>query len=129
MLEIKDAPRPVPNDPPRSYEEVGARAIFYRTVSNEEVADLRSSGMFRAQRGGIDDGKFLTTTAELARNWATLFVTEGVERQLGNIIRISVSESVASEIYFVGSRVDGIGACYFASLGQLADAEIEEVTW
>ena len=118
--------RPPPNLPPNSYRIDGAVAVFYRRVGPAETASIKSLGRLSPPPGGVSDGKYLTTTAELARTWGKSMVKCGWEVDEGSIMEVRVSAETALEVHYVG-HIDGIGACYFATFEELDGATISEV--
>ena len=58
---------------------------------------------------GMADGKYLTTTPELALKWGQQMVNQGWEKEIGFVLEIRLSAIIAKEIDFVG-EIDGIGA-------------------
>ena len=120
--------RPVPNNPPSSYRIDLNEAVFFRRVSKAELESVRGSRRLESKLGGTEFGKHLTTTPKLALKWGQLKVDEGFEQEIGFVLEVRLSVTIAEEIYFVGSRIDDIGACYFARFDQLKGAKISEVT-
>ncbi len=119
---------PAPNNPPSSYQIDRNEAVFFRRVSKAELESVRGSRRLEPKLGGTEFGKHLTTTPELALKWGQLKVDEGLEYEIGFVLEVRLSAIIAEEIYFVGTRTDDIGACYFAHFDQLENAKISEVT-
>lgn len=117
--------RPVPNNPPSSYRIDRNEAVFFRRVSKAELDSVRASHRLEPMEG-MADGKYLTTTPELALKWGQQMVNQGWEKEIGFVLEIRLSAIIAKEIDFVG-EIDGIGACYFAHFDQLEGAKISEV--
>ena len=101
--------------------------MFFRRVSKAELENVRKSRRLELEPGGMESGKHLTTTPELALKWGQQKVDEGWENEIGFVLEIRLSAIIAKEIYFVGTRTDDIGACYFARFDQLEGAKISEV--
>lgn len=120
-------PPPRPGKPPRSYALDGEHAVFFRRVGDRECARWRASGRLEPESGGMAFGKHLTTTPELATAWGRLFLSSGWEQSSGRVLMVRLASAVAQGVDYVGPKVDGIGACYFATFEQLADAQITEV--
>ena len=119
--------RPVPNNPPSSYRIDRNEAVFFRRVSKAELENIKKSHRLEPELGGMERGKHLTTTPELALKWGQQKVDEGWEQEIGFVLEVRLSVIIAEEIYFVGARTDDIGACYFARFDQLEGATISEV--
>lgn len=120
--------QPAPNNPPSSYQIDRNEAVFFRRVSKAELESVRGSRRLEPKLGGTEFGKHLTTTPELALKWGQLKVDEGFEQEIGFVLEVRLPVTVAKEIDFVGTRIDDIGACYFARFDQLKGAKISEVT-
>ncbi len=118
--------RPVPNNPPSSYRIDRNEAVFFRRVSKAELEGVKKSHRLKPELGGMEFGKHLTTTPELALKWGQQRVTRGLENEIGFVLEIRLSAIIAEEIEFLG-KLDGIGACYFARFDQLKGAKISEV--
>ena len=100
--------------------------MFFRRVSKAELESVRGSRRLEPKLGGMADGKHLTTTPKLAQKWGQKMVNLGWENEIGVVLEVRLSATIAEEIDFVG-EIDGIGACYFASFDQLEGAKISEV--
>ena len=118
--------QPAPNNPPSSYQIDRNEAVFFRRVSKAELESVRKSRRLELELGGMERGKHPTTTPELALKWGQQIVNKGWENQIGFVLEIRLSATVAEEIEFLG-ELDGIGACYFARFDQLENAKISEV--
>ena len=118
--------RPAPNNPPSSYQIDRNEAVFFRRVSKAELENIKKSHRLEPELGGIESGKHLTTTPELALKWGQRIVNQGWENEIGFVLEIRMSEIIAEKIEFLG-ELDGIGACYFARFDQLENAKISEV--
>ena len=119
--------RPAPNNPPSSYQIDRNEAVFFRRVSKAELENIKKSHRLEPELGGMESGKHLTTTPELALKWGQQKVDEGWEQEIGFVLEIRLSAIIAEEIDFVGARTDDIGACYFAHFDQLKGAKLFEV--
>lgn len=117
--------RPAPNNPPSSYQIDRNEAIFYRRVSKAELEGVKKSHRLEPKEG-MNDGKHLTTTPELALKWGQQMVNQGWEKEIGFVLEVRLSAIIAEEIDFIG-KIDGIGACYFARFDQLEGAKISGV--
>ena len=116
---------PAPNDPPSSYQIAAMKQYFFGE-SKAELESVKKSHRLEPELGGMERGKHLTTTPELARKWGQQRVNLGWEKEIGAVLEVRLSETIAEEIDFVG-EIDGIGACYFARFDQLEGAKISEV--
>ena len=119
--------RPAPNNPPSSYRIDLNEAVFFRRVSKAELESVKKSHRLEPKLGGMELGKHLTTTPELALKWGQRKVAQGLENEIGFVLEVRLSAIIAEEIYFVGARTDDIGACYFAHFDQLEGAKLFEV--
>ena len=117
--------QPAPNNPPSSYQIDRNEAVFFRRVSKAELESVRASRRLE-QLEGMADGKYLTTTPELALKWGQQMVNQGWEKEIGFVLEVRFSAIIAEKIDFVG-EIDGIGACYFARFDQLEGAKLFEV--
>ena len=118
--------RPEPNNPPHSYRIDRNKAVFFRRVSRAELESVKKSHRLEPELGGMERGKHLTTTPELALKWGQQKVDKGWEQEIGFVLEIRLSSIIAEKIEFLG-ELDGIGACYFARFDQLKGAKISEV--
>ena len=118
--------RPAPNNPPCSYRVDRDEAVFFRRVSQAEYEDIRKSNRLEPEPGGTESGKHLTTTPDLAEKWGIQWVESGWEDAIGIVLEVRLPAATAIEIDFVGFRIDGIGACYFARFDQLVCAKLRE---
>lgn len=75
----------------------------------------------------MEFGKHVTTSPELALTWGKKLVEWGRASSVGRILEIGVPADLAELVDFVGANTDGVGACYFIQLEQLALATITEV--
>jgi len=87
---------------------------LYRAVSPEEVDDIVKSGMFRPTVGSLE-GKWFTTTPELAARWGKLLY----KRKPYWIVEAKVQQSVLSRM-FHHERLDRIGPAYYTYPEQLS---------
>ncbi|MCY3682222.1 MAG: hypothetical protein OXH16_12540 [Gemmatimonadetes bacterium] len=71
--------RPAPNNPPSSYRIDRNEAVFFRRVSKAELESAKKSHRLEPELGGMERGKHLTTTPELALKWGQQKVTQGLE--------------------------------------------------
>lgn len=88
---------------------------------------MRALQRLSPPHGGIPEGKYLTTTPQLARAWGELMVLRGWEATAGHILEVRLAAATAQAVHYVG-RIDGIGACYFATFDELSGAILTEVT-
>jgi hypothetical protein len=96
--------------------------VLFRAISIEERDDLRATGRFRIVRDSCE-GKHLATTIEDARKWGEAFYGTGRFA----VVRVEISERMAARFYH-WPILDGIGPAYFATIEQLSEALIEEVS-
>jgi hypothetical protein len=98
------------------------RAIFYRAVSLAELANWRQSGRLQAGEGSCE-GKHLARHVADARRWGLAYY----EAERFAILRIEVPLETAAE-FVTWDWLDGIGPAAFATIEQLDDAVVQEVT-
>ena len=90
--------------------------ILYRCMSEAELQDVLSTGVFRAVPGSLE-GKWLATSIIDAAAWGGRFTqASGVPHD--RIVEADLPDGAASRAYFV-RRLDGIGPAYFVDESQL----------
>ena len=73
-------------------------------------------------------GKYLTVSAELARQWGRCFCQLGWDAGPGHVMRIEFPREVVTLLQRLpGDRIDNIGPVYFAPLAALDFADVTEV--
>lgn len=87
-----------------------------------ELADFQASGRLRIGPSSCE-GKHLACLLEHARRWGELL--HG--RQQFAILRITVDDAAAAQL-FRWERLDAIGPACFATIEQLRNAEVVEVS-
>ena len=84
--------------------------ILYRCMSEAELQDLLSTGVFRCVPGSLE-GKWFATAVADAAQWSERFASaSGVEHD--RIVEADLPDDVATQLFFV-RRLDGIGPAYF----------------
>ena len=90
--------------------------ILYRCMSEAELQDLLSTGVFRSVPGSLE-GKWLATTIADAAEWGGRFIhATGVPHD--RIVEADLADAVVRQAYFV-QRLDGIGPAYFVDESQM----------
>jgi hypothetical protein len=115
----------------KQVKDVGAANDFAEVAMSRPEASrwhlVRPLGRLSSPPSGIPEGKYLTTTAELAVAWGKLMVSCKWEVTVGQILEVRLAAATAEAVHYVGV-IDGIGACYFATFDELNGAVITEVT-
>jgi hypothetical protein len=95
---------------------------FFRAVSLAELRDWRQCGKLRAAPSSCE-GKHLAYTLKDARRWGRILHGPGHF----SVLRVVLPEAVATGL-FGWDRLDGIGPACFATIEELDEAEVAEVT-
>jgi len=96
-------------------------ATFYRAVSLAELADIRQTHQLRIGRGSCE-GKHMAVTAVHAARWGrALHETDFA------VVRITVYDAQTAQ-FMRWDNLDGIGAACFATIEELANAIVDEVS-
>ncbi len=93
---------------------------FYRAVSLAELADFRQLRRLRIARNSCE-GKHLACSPEDARRWGEVIYGQ----HAFGILEVTVSEAAAAQ-FARWDKLDGIGPACFATMEQLAEAEVAE---
>jgi hypothetical protein len=96
--------------------------IFYRVVSEAELADIARSGRLRHGPNSVE-GKHLVGDVGSAKKMARLLYPDGGYR----IIEVVVADEL-SRRFFAFADLDRCGPAWFAEIDDLVDAVVREVT-
>ena len=96
--------------------------MFYRAVSAAELSDLRRTGGLRPGVNSCEGMHLAMNLADALRWGDALFGEAGFA-----VVRVTVDDGVAAALYR-WDMLDGIGPAGFATIEQLAGAEVVEVS-